>query len=119
MLVHVLEDKVTEIPVALNLAGKQSEAADLLKHLAENAVTENRYDKIDKATCTVVLGRIKATNNLITDLVMLATTTGYCVGPVWKLQKRNAMVCVHVLCVWRSPISRAYIHVDQEDMQLP
>ena len=28
--------------VALNLAGKQSEAANLLKHLAENAVTENR-----------------------------------------------------------------------------
>ena len=33
----------TCIPVALNLAGKQSEAANLLKHLAENAVTENRY----------------------------------------------------------------------------
>ena len=31
------------VHLALNQAGKQSEAANLLKHLAENAVTESRY----------------------------------------------------------------------------
>ena len=39
---------VVYVHVALNLAGKQSEAANLLKHLAENAVTENRYDTLPK-----------------------------------------------------------------------
>ena len=34
----------TCVRLALNQAGKQSEAANLLKHLAKNAVTENRYN---------------------------------------------------------------------------
>jgi hypothetical protein len=94
-VVHV-EGKLN-LPVALNLAGKQSEAADLLKHLAENAVTENRYDKLH-----VILERKLQIYFFFTDLVMLATTTGSCARLVWKLQKRSVMVHVHV---------HVYIHV--------
>ena len=41
--------------VALNRAGKQSEAASLLKHLAENAVTENRYERLSNLHVVVTI----------------------------------------------------------------
>ena len=69
------------VRVALNLAGKQSEAANLLKHLTENAVTENRYDtlpKLERKIQTIIL--------YFADSMMLATTTGSCARLIWKLQ---------------------------------
>jgi hypothetical protein len=46
--IYTCKMNLLNLPVALNLAGKQSEAANLLKHLAENAVTENRYEKLSE-----------------------------------------------------------------------
>ena len=71
----------------MNLAGKQSEAANLLKHLAENAVTENRYNilpKLERKPQMICL--------IFADSMMLATTTGSCARLVWRLQKRSVMV---------------------------